>query len=343
MKPRCKIIVDGITIDEIETVTVTRQSHRYPDSAIVTIDNTKSRWNNVFNDHVRNKIDIYFRYEDVPKLTNWVLAFSGYTDTAHTVGNAEGGAKYLLNASSLSSLLENDTWSHKWEGAHLKTIVYDIVHTWFPIDFRSKNYYIGDFLIEDTSRWGSICDLAELFGCICYITDQGVLYFGPYTDNQKYVYQYLNNYPRKFDEQNANIHEYDITHRKAGLQYSKIVVVKKDPDGEELYKGEAESTIPRITNRDKTYTLDHKYIQSDAMAKELADWILWKYEREYITISLTSYGVPFIRQEHVIEIVDLVGYSGFYWVQQVKLHMADDFRIEVTACSKDPEGKGQHD
>jgi len=340
MKPRCKFIVDGIEID-VHSATIIKQSHRYPDTAIVTTDNTDCRWNTVFNDFMQSKVEIYFKYEDIPSLNQWHLTFAGYTTDNNPYGNAQSGAQYVFNCSSYSVLLADDTWTHKWEKARLRTVVYDLVHAWFPIDFQCPNYYVGDYMIEDYSRWSSICDLAEWFGCICYINNAGVLYFGPHNKVQKYVYQFLNNYPRDIDEQNANINEWDIDHKKSGLPYNKIVVVRKDPDGKEIYKGVSESTIPRISGRQKTYTLDHKYIQSDKMAKEIADWILWKYEREYIQLTLKSYGIPFIQQEHVIELVDLPGYSGFYWVKTINLQIGSDFTCDITACTKDPKERFQ--
>ena len=335
MKPKCLVKIDGIPITPI-SVDVTKQSHRYPDSANIVTENTDCKWNQVFGNPDPSKVEIYFKYEDVPGLKDWYLTFVGYADFSDFDINARSGSKFSIPCRSQVVLLSDDTWTHKWEKAYLKTIIYDMVHTWFPIDFQCPNYYIGDHMIEEKSRWTDICEFAQMFGCICYVNNAGVLYLGPYNKGKQYVYQFLNNYPRTIDEQNANIENVHIEQKKSGFPYNKFIVVKKDDDKKDIYKGVTDSIIPRIAGRQKTYVMDHKYLQSDKMAKELSDWICWKYEREYVKINIKSYGIPFINPEHIIELVDVPNYSGFYWVEKISLHMEDEFDCDITACTRDP-------
>jgi len=335
MKPRCLVKIDDIPMYNV-SVTVQKQSHRYPDTATITVENTDCKYNEIFGDPTPSKVEIFFRYEDVQGLTDWYKTFVGYVDNNVFTTHSIAGSKLTIPCRSQSVLLADDTWTHKWEKAHLKPIIYDLVHGWFPIDFQCPNYYIGEHMIEEKSRWSDICEFAELFSCICYINNAGVLYFGPYNKNEQWIYQFLNNYPRKIDQLNANIEEWTIDQKKSGFPYNKFIIVKKDEDKKEIYKGVTESTIARITGRQKTYTLDHKYLQSDKMAKELSDWMCWKYEREYITATIKSYGIPFINPEHVIELVDIPNYSGFYWVKSITLKMEDDFTSDITAVTRDP-------
>ncbi len=331
-------------IDDVEfrpeSAIISKEGHRYADTASVVIENTDLRHFEQFNDYLPSRVKIYFRYEDAedPELQNWYCTFDGYSDFRDADIDAEEGSRLEFPCRSRISLLQDDTWTHKWEKAYLKTIIYDLVHGWFPIDFQCPNYYIGDHLIEDKSRWDDITYFAELFACDCYLSNEGVIYFGPYKKHQKYLYQYLNNYPRKQHEQNANINHLTISHMTSQFPYNKVTVVKKDQDNKEIYKGSVESTIPRITGKKKELTMDHKFIQSNKMAQELAERILWKYEREYITATIKSYGVPFINPEHVIELVDAKNYSGFYWVQAITWEFGnnDSFTMSIIAQTRDP-------
>jgi hypothetical protein len=334
MKPRFKAIVDGLEMVP-SFFSLTRAGYQVPDTSIITVENTDCKMNKPFFDYLPSRVLLYYRDEVLPELSNWMKIFDGLADLKNPkLYNNQ--STYTFECRSLLCLLDDD-WTHKWENTYLKQVINDLVSKYFTLDFQGENFYIGDHLMENKSRLEEVNEFADLFGYITFLKPDGkTFYFGPYEKGKQWIYQFLNNYPRTQDLINANLMDLDIKHMTGMFPYAHVVVEKKSED-KVLFQGKATSSIPRATGNSKIYNVDHKYLTSNAMAQSLAEYILWKMERQYITVDFETYNIPFLEPEHVLELTNLQAYDGFYWIKSVTTTMMEDTCTSRICChSRNP-------
>lgn len=317
MKPRCVVKING-TDTLPESVVIVKKGHKEAETATITIENTDNRYLETFYSYLPNTVEVFLTYEEW-KQYNWYKVFSGFTDiTNYPI--AITGSLITFEARSKLSTLIDDTITHKWEKANIHKVIKDLNSGYFALTLNCPNYYIGDLLMENKSRWEQIVELADSFGLDTYLTTDGTLYFGKWRDFKQTIYQFLLSYPDKFN--NANTINAIIRHQTSQFPYNKVEVVKWSDD-KKLYSGVAESTIPRMSGKTKSQVIDNNFVTSDLMAKELAEYYLWKMEREYIQIEFDTPGIPYLEADTFCEVVNAGPYSGFYWIKE----LTQDFSV----------------
>ena len=335
MKPRLIAHVDGIQLN-VSQMNLTKSGYRDPSTCIFTVANTDCKLNKIFNDYAPVSVQMYYKDEMLKGLGNWQQVFDGLADVTNPMISIDKSTM-VFECRSRLSLLQDDPITRKWEKVYLHTLIEDLVGKQFEIEFRIPNFYIGDHLMEEKSRLEEINNFAELFGCITCLLPGNKFYFGEYNKGKQWIYQFLNNYPRTKDLRNANINDHlSIRHMKAMFPQNKVIVERRNED-KSIYKGVAVSAIPRITGTKKPHTVDHKYLTSNDMAQKLAEFILWKLERQYITLELQTYGLPFLEPEWVIDLAGYEGYEGLYWIKQVTTtYDGSSFTSNITAHTRNP-------
>ena len=313
MKPRCVIKINGI--DTLpQQVVVVKKGHKEAETANITIENTDNRYLETFYSYLPNTIEIYLTYDEW-KQYNWYRVFSGFTDMTN-FDVSVNGALITFEARSKLSVLIDDTITHKWEKANIHKVIKDLNSGYFALSLNCPNYYIGDLLMENKSRWEQIVELADSFGLDTYLTTDETLYFGKWRDYNQTIYQFLLGYPYPEELKNSNMINTQIRHQTSQFPYNKVEVVKWSDD-KKLYSGIKESTIPRVSGKTKTQVIDNRFVTSDLMAKELAEYYLWKLEREYIQIEFDTPGIPYLEADTFCEVVNAGPYSGFYWIKEI--------------------------
>jgi hypothetical protein len=331
MKPRCVVKING-TDTLPHTITVIKKGHKEAETANITIENTDNRYLETFYSYLPNTIEIYLTYEEW-KQYNWYRVFSGFTDMTN-FNIAPNGSIITFEARSKLSILIDDTITHKWENANIHKVIKDLNSGYFALSLNCPNYFIGDLIMENKSRWEQIVELADSFGLDTYLTNDNTLYFGVWRQTNQTIYQFLLGYPDDF--QNSNMINTTIKHQTSQFPYNKVEVVKWSDD-KKLYSGVAESSIPRITGKTKTQVIDNKFVTSDLMAKELAIYNLWKMEREYIQIEFDTPGIPYLEADTFCEVVNAGPYSGFYWIKELTQDFsADRYTTNLLVENRDP-------
>lgn len=333
MKPRLRAKIDG-TYFNVESMHLAKSGWRDPSSLVVSITNSKLRYSDAFASYDPVKIEVEYKDELIKGMKEWRQVFSGYVDNLEEY--VRDKSLLIFECRCRLRTLQDDDITRKWEKAYLHEVITDLVADRFKLKLDVPNFYIGDHLMEMKSRLGEINDLAELFGCITYLNGDE-FYFGEYRKGKRWVYQLLNNYPREKELRNANLIGYNIRRMLGGFAYHRVVV-KKVNEEKTVYRGEATSKIRKIAGKGKTLDIDHKYLTSDDMADRLAQFILWKHERLYISASLTTYGIPFIEPEWIVDVANIgEKNSGLYWVTSATTtYQNDRFETAIEANTRDP-------
>lgn len=340
MKPRAIVKITNINTSTTHEMmpldmTITKKGHGEADTANITIENTDQKFTDALYSYLPKYIECFITYEEWDY--KWYKLFTGYTDPSK-IHVGDDSSTYSIESRSKLSILIEDPVTYKWEGnnAYLHKVITDLNSGYFKLNLNCPNHYLGKLIMENESRWEKIVELANDFGLDTYLTIDDVLYFGIWRSTQSSVYQFLVGYPRKKELLNANVKSIDIEHQSTQYPESKIEVVRWNED-KKLYSGTEASIFKRLTGKHKLKVVDNKYITSNAMAKELADWILWKIEKSYITATIVSPGIPYIESDQVIEVVNMGRYSGFYWTKEITHNYnSSEYTMTVIAETRDP-------